>query len=445
MFGIKTTRLVLNNQEAPGILVVHGGKIQTVLPYEFADIDDVMDVGEAYVIPGLVDSHVHINEPGNTQWEGFDSATRAAAAGGVTTLVDMPLNSIPVTTNSDALDAKIHATRGQLRVDLSFWGGVVPEDLGQITELSARGVPGFKTFLVDSGLPEFSASDEETLRLAMPLIKKAGLGLLAHAELDLGTRVEGDPTDYETFMNSRPPSWEQEAIELLIRLCRETGCPIHIVHLAAASCLPTLQKARAEGLPITVETCPHYLVFDSAEIKRGQTQYKCCPPIRDKANQGGLWQGLRDGIIDLVATDHSPCVPELKSKGGGDFLKAWGGIASLQLALPVMWTHAKKRGFEMTDIVRWMSYEPAKLAGFHHLKGQLNPGFDADIVIFDPDTSWTVTKEELEMRHPSTPFLEMPLNGRVLATFLRGKMIYENGKFQQEPSGQVLLRPTIEN
>jgi len=445
MFGIRSTRLVINNREAPGILLIHGGKVQTVLPHEFTDIDDLMDVGDAYVIPGLVDPHVHINEPGNTAWEGFDSATRAAAAGGVTTLVDMPLNSIPVTTNADALAAKMSSALGQLRVDVSFWGGVVPQDLAQIPRLAARGVPGFKTFLVDSGLPEFSASDEETLRVAMPLIKDAGLGLLAHAELDLGTQPHGDPTVYETFMNSRPPTWEQGAIELLIRLCRETGCPIHIVHLAAASCLPTLQKARSEGLPITVETCPHYLAFDSSQIQRAQTQYKCCPPIRDKANQDGLWQGLKDGIIDLVATDHSPCVPELKSKGGGDFMKAWGGIASLQLALPVMWTHGQARGFEMTDIVRWMSYEPAKLAGFQQRKGQLNPGFDADFVVFDPDAEWTVTSEELQMRHPSTPFLGMRLKGRVLATFLRGEKIFEDGKFQHEPSGQVLLSPKIEN
>lgn len=440
MFGIKSTRIVANHSVAPGILVIDRGRIQTIFPYHFEGLERVEDVGEAWVIPGLVDPHVHINEPGNTEWEGIASATKAAAAGGVTTLVDMPLNSIPVTTSVEALRQKVKAAQGQAMVDLSFWGGVVPGEVKNLDDLSAQGVPGFKTFMIDSGLPEFAASDEKTLRESMPIIAKNGLKLLAHAELDLGHKIAGSPAVYENFMNSRPQEWEYEAISLLIKLVRKTQCPVHIVHLAAASCLEMLAEARAEGLPITVETCPHYLVFSAEQIAAGQTQFKCCPPIRDAANREALWQGLRDGIIDMVTTDHSPCVPALKQKGGGDFGQAWGGIASLGLALPLIWTEAQKRGFEMTDIVKWMASDTARLASLDNLKGALQPGLLADVVVFDGDQEWTIGSESLYMRHPFTPFEGMKVKGRVLATYLSGEKVYSlQDGFPGAPNGKVRL------
>lgn len=443
MFGIRSTQLLLNHAIEPGILVIDRGVVQTVLPYHSKTIENIEDVGDWVVMAGLVDPHVHINEPGNTDWEGFETATRAAAAGGVTTLVDMPLNSLPVTTSPEALDTKVNAAQGKLWVDVSFWGGVVPEDLELIPSLAARGVPGFKTFMIDSGLPEFAASDEDTLRKAMPILRQAGLPLLAHAELDLGTPVAGDPKEYATFMNSRPPEWEQAAIKMLIDLCRETGCAVHIVHLAAAQCVPMLADAKAEGLQITVETCPQYLVFDDTMIGYGRTEFKCCPPIRDKANQDGLWQALKDGVIDFIATDHSPSTPANKGKGDGDFFQAWGGIASLQLALPVIWQEASRRGFALEDLTRWLSQSPAKLCGLQHRKGQLNPGFDADVVVFDPNLSWTINPENLYMRHKSTPYAHMAVKGKIMATYLRGERIYTDATpFQHGPTGQILLGQT---
>lgn len=440
MFGIRSTKLLLNHAIEPGILVIDRGVVQTVLPYHSKAIEHIEDVQDCVVMAGLVDPHVHLNDPGNTDWEGFETGTRAAAAGGVTTLVDMPLNSLPVTTTPEALDLKWAAAEGKLFVDVSFWGGVVPEDLEMLPRLAARGVPGFKTFMIDSGLPEFAASDEDTLRKAMGMLHDLDLPLLAHAELDLGTPVSGDPKDYATFMHSRPPEWEEAAIRLLIDLCRETGCAVHIVHLAAAQCVPMLAAAKAAGLPITVETCPQYLVFDDTMIGYGRAEFKCCPPIRDKSNQDGLWQALKDGVIDFIATDHSPSTPANKNKGDGDFFQAWGGIASLQLALPVIWKEASKRGFGLEDVSRWLSQAPARLCGLHHRKGQLNPGFDADIVVFEPDVSWTINPEDLYMRHPFTPYAQMTVKGKVVATYLRGERIYTDAApFQHGPTGQVLL------
>lgn len=407
----------------PGCVVFESGRILAVenASAELGSVP-VLDVKNLWVLPGLVDSHVHINEPGRTEWEGFTTASRAAAAGGYTCLVDMPLNSIPTTTNVAALKEKRTAANHDCLVDYAFWGGVVKGNTEDLLPLARSGVKGFKCFLVHPGIDEFSMVDEHDLRIAMPLIAQTGLPLLVHAE-DPGaiTNPPGDPRKYTTYLQSRPPEAETRAIELMIRLCREYRCRVHIVHLASAQALTLTQRAREERLPFTVETCPHYLYFAAEDIPDGATQFKCAPPIREASNRELLWNGLRDGLIDLIATDHSPCPPQMKS---GDFFSAWGGIASLSLALPVIWTAAKRRGFTISDIVRRMSEKTADLAGLGSRKGRIAPGYDADFVVFDPDESFVVTPADLHFRHPVTPYLGERLEGRVKMTFRRGTRVF---------------------
>lgn len=390
----------------------------------------VIDSGEAVVMPGLVDTHVHVNEPGRTDWEGFETATRAAAAGGITTLVDMPLNSIPATTTREALRAKREAASGKCRVDVGFWGGVVPGNSEEIAGLVEDGVLGFKSFLVPSGVEEFQHVTEADLREAMPRLN--GAVLLVHAELPGPLKTcEGDRHD--DWLRSRPDAAETEAIALLVRLSRELGARVHVVHLATAEALPLLREARRD-LPITVETCPHYLTFAAEEIPDGALAFKCAPPIRSRENRELLWEALREGLIDLVATDHSPSPPELKT---GGFRQAWGGIASLQLALPAVWTGARDRGFSLPDLARWMSGNPARLAGLAN-KGAIRPGCDADLVIWEPETSIRVDPEALQHRHKLTPYAGLLLHGVVRRTLLRGETVYHDGDFPGPPAGRLL-------
>ena len=405
----------------------------------------VQDVEGAMLIPGLVDSHVHINEPGRTEWEGFACATRAAAAGGVTTLVDMPLNSSPVTIDRRALDLKRKAAEGQLTVDCAFWAGGVPgSDLGEVEGLLDEGVCGVKVFLVDSGIDEFPPVGERELAPLMERLARRGLPLLAHAELPFGVAggalVNEDHRLYRRYLESRPPVWEERAIKLLIGLCRATGCPTHIVHLATLSALPALWVARREGLPLSVETCPHYLAFTARDIADGDTRFKCAPPIRDGQHREALWQALRSGELDLVASDHSPAPPALKALDRGDFVAAWGGIASLQVALPVVWTEARRRGFNVTDLTRWMSTAPARLAGLDGRKGAIAPGFDADLVAWYPERRFTVEGRRLEHRHPTTPYEGRILEGVVETTWVRGQRVYDRGVFADPPRGRTLRR-----
>lgn len=391
--------------------------------------------GNAAILPGLVDSHVHINEPGRTEWEGFYTATRAAAAGGYTMLVDMPLNSLPATTTVSALEAKRAAARGQSRVDWALWGGVVADNQAHLGDLAAAGVPGFKCFLIDAGIDGFAMVSEAELRRALPSVARSGLPLLVHAEL--GGPVEeaarrlanGDWRRYETYLQSRPDEAELAAIDLLIGLCREYKFRLHIVHLATSLALERLRAAKSEGLPITVETCPHYLHFASEQIADGATLLKCAPPVRSRENRENLWQGLREGTIDLVATDHSPCPPEMKRREEGDFQTAWGGIASLSVALPVMWTEARERGFALGDIARWMAQEPAKLAGCGERKGRIAAGYDADMIVFAPESEFVVTEERLHYRHRVSPYLGERLRGVVRKTFVRGQCVFADGEF----------------
>jgi len=437
--GYFSSRVVSPGGVGPATVLLDGERIAEVVA-ESKPLPGVVDCGHSVIGPGLVDCHVHVNEPGRTEWEGFETATRAAAAGGVTSLVDMPLNSLPVTTTSQALTAKLEASLGKCFVDVGFWGGVVPGNTTDLRELAAGGVLGCKAFLVHSGIDEFPNTTEADLREAMPVLRDAGLPLLAHAELDLGAELHtSDRRSYQRYLESRPKLWEDEAIRLLVKLCRETRCPVHVVHLSSAASVPILRAAKAEGLPITVETCPHYLCLEAEKIPDGATLFKCAPPIREHENREGLWRALLEGVIDFVITDHSPCTPALKLAERGDFEDAWGGIASLQLGLPAVWTEARRRGADLRALFRWMSAAPAHFAGLSARKGRLAAGFDADLLIWDPDATIAVEAERLFFRHKVSPYLGQELQGRVQHTVLRGKCVYDGERHPEGPMGRHLL------
>jgi allantoinase len=442
---LRSRHTVLPGGVLDAVVMIRRGRIAEVLVANGDHLEGTEDLGALWLLPGLVDTHVHINEPGRAEWEGFATATRAAAAGGITTLVDMPLNSVPATCNVAALEAKRDAARGVLHADVALWGGVVPGNAASLEGLAAAGVLGFKCFLSPSGVGEFENAGEKDLREAMPILARLGLPLLAHAESprvldEAAAAIAGrDPRAYATWLASRPPAAECEAIALLIALAKETGCRVHVVHLSAAEALPMIREARASGVPLTVETCPHYLVFDAESIADGATPFKCAPPIRSRANREALWEALREGAIDLIATDHSPCPPAMKQLETGDFLKAWGGITSLEMSLAAVWTEARARGFTAADVARWMSAAPAALAGLTGRKGAIAPGHDADLVAFDPDRHWVVEAPLLEQRHKVSPYLGRTLRGRAVITWLRGRRVAEEGAATGEPLGQLIL------
>jgi allantoinase len=436
-------RVVTPEGIRPAAILVEGEKIQGVVsPDQVPNNFETLDFGDAAILPGLVDSHVHINDPGRAEWEGFDTATRAAAAGGYTLLVDMPLNCLPATTTVAALDAKRAATQGRCRVDWAAWGGVVQDNQGEIEALAAAGVPGFKCFLIHPGIDGFTMVTEQQLRAALPGVARTGLPLLVHAELpgpiDAATEKlnDADWRRYSTYLQSRPEEAELAAIRLLSSLCREYKFRLHIVHLSASAGLQELKTARSQGLAVSVETCPHYLHLTSETIKDGATVCKCAPPIRSRDNCERLWQGLRDGVIDMVVTDHSPCPPGMKKLDEGNFRTAWGGISSLSVALSLMWTEASNRGFTLLDIARWMVAAPARLVGCEMPKGRIAPGFDADFVAFDPEREFVVTEERLHYRHPLSPYMGEKLRGVVKATYLRGKPVFLEGEFPGKPAGR---------
>ena len=437
-----STRVVTPEGVGPAAVLVEGGRIRQVVAPEQIPADAVCeDFGSLAILPGLVDSHVHINEPGRTEWEGFRTATRAAAAGGYTMLVDMPLNCIPATTSISGLEAKRRAAHGQCLVDWAAWGGVVQGNDEHIEPLAQAGVRGFKCFLVHPGIDEFTMVTEQDLRKALPHVARSGLPLLVHAE-DPSVLAKAQPPlddswkEYSTYLRTRPAEAEVAAIELMLALCREFRFHLHIVHLATGLALEPLQTARSQGLPVTVETCPHYLHLEAEKIPDGATQCKCAPPIRSRPNRERLWHGLRSGVIDMVVTDHSPCPPAMKHLDEGNFLTAWGGIASLSMALPVMWTEARRRGFSLPDIVRWMAEQPARLAGCDARKGQIAAGRDADFVVFDPEAEFAVTTERLHHRHPVSPYLGERLQGIVKRTYLRGQVVFQDGEFPGECRGR---------
>ena len=402
----------------------------------------IVDFGERAVLPGLVDTHVHINEPGRTEWEGFATATRAAAAGGYTTLVDMPLNCLPETTTVAALEVKREAAAGQCWVDWAAWGGAVADNQADILPLARAGVAGFKCFLIYPGCDGFEMIDREQLERALPAIAESGLPLLVHAELagPIDAAMErlrdADWREFSTYLASRPDEAELAAIRMMIELCRRYRFRLHIVHLATAQALVELDAARAEGLSITAEACPHHLHFAAEDVPDGATLLKCTPPIRSRSNRDALWQGLRGGSIDLIATDHSPCPPEMKRLEEGRFDLAWGGIASLSVALSVVWSDALVRGFSLVDVARWMSSAPAELAGMGGRAGTLEAGREASFVVFDPEAEFEVTAERLHYRHAISPYMGERLKGVVEATYLRGEPVYRAGKFGSGAGGR---------
>ncbi len=447
--ALRSTRVLTPAGLAPAAVLVDGERISAVRAWD--DLPpgaDLTDFGDAVLLPGLVDTHVHINEPGRTEWEGFQTATRAAAAGGVTTLVDMPLNCVPETTNVPALEVKRSAAKGQAWVDWAAWGGVVRGNSDSIEPLARAGVTGFKCFLIHSGIDGFAWVDEADLRVALAKLRGKGLPLLAHAEIaapvDAATKTlneaGADWRKYSTYVASRPDAAEVDAIALLIRLAEEFQTPIHIVHLSSARALQLLAEALDRGVPVTVETCVHYLWFAAEEIPDGATEFKCAPPIRDAANREALWNALEEGQIDMVITDHSPCPPAMKKREEGRWDLAWGGIASLGLALPAMWTAMQRRGLKLEQIGDWMATAPARLAGLTGRKGSLTPGADADILVFDSEAAWRVMPADLRFRHKLSPYLGATLHGRVRETWLRGEPVFRAGKFSDQTRGKEQVR-----
>jgi len=421
--AVRARRAVTPDGPVPVLVVVADGTISDLLPYETDPGVPVVELADDEVLlPGLVDTHVHVNEPGRTDWEGFATATLAAAAGGVTTVVDMPLNCLPPTTDATSLALKRVAARGQCQVDVGFWGGAVPGNAAAIRGMHDAGALGFKCFLVDSGVPEFPPLDAAGLERAARHIADLGSVLLVHAEdpACIAPGSNGGGADYATFMRSRPAKAETAAITAVLEVARRTGVRAHILHVSAGEALPLLAGARGEGLAVTAETCPHYLALAAEDVPDGATEYKCCPPIRERANRELLWEGLRAGVLDCVVSDHSPCPPELKRAGAGDFGAAWGGIASIQLALPVVWTYGRERGCSLADVARWMAAVPAKTAGLA-AKGAIAVGRDADLVAFAPDAEFVVTADMLRHRHKLTPYLGQRLTGVVRRTWLRGR------------------------
>ena len=437
---IRAPRAVTAAGEVARCVGVSDGRIVAIEPYESSSLTAETTVeldGDVVLLPGLVDTHVHVNEPGRTEWEGFATATAAAAAGGITTIIDMPLNSIPPTVDVSALEIKRKAAAGQAYVDVGFWGGAIPGNLSSLRGLHDAGVFGFKCFLLHSGVPEFPHLGPAELEEYMAVLRSFGAMLIVHAENDVA--IERAPSahgeSYRTYLASRPRGAENVAIAQVIEAARWTGARVHILHLSSSDAIPMIRSAQRDGVRITAETCPHFLVFTAEEILDGATQYKCCPPIREAENRELLWRGLTEGVIDCIVSDHSPCTPELKRLDIGDFGVAWGGIAGLQVGLPAVWTEARRRGFTLPDVVRWMAERPARLAGLQR-KGQLALGYDADFCAFAPDDAFVVDPAKLHHKNPITPYAGQPLAGVVRATWLRGGEVLD----REEPRGQLLTR-----
>jgi allantoinase len=435
--------VILPTGERPASIQVDDGSIGKVAAYDDVPAGALLyDAGEDVVAPGLIDTHVHVNEPGRTEWEGFDTATRAAAAGGVTTIVDMPLNSVPPTTSVEGLETKRASARAHCHVDVAFWGGVVPGNVAAIDALVDAGVRGFKCFLAPSGVEEFPAIDEVGLRAALPSLSRRHVPLLVHAELPAFLSMPADAT-YAAHLTSRPPRAESAAIELMVRLAREFDVAVHVVHVSSAEGVDAIARAKAAGTRVTAETCPHYLTFASPQVPAGATEFKCAPPIREEAHRTALRAAVRSGVLDLVASDHSPSPPAMKCRG--DFQRAWGGIASLELALSATWTSlvestpcAPTAACKPADLSEWMSSAPSRLAGLHTFKGSIAEGFDADLVVWSPDAERVIDPLLLQQRHKLTPYAGGRLRGVVRTTFLRGRRVWDEGGLVHSGSGRLL-------
>ena len=446
--AIHSKRTVLSTGIKDATIFIKNGKIAAItegVSLENIEPTKLHVVGDNVVMAGIIDAHVHINEPGRTDWEGFETATQAAAAGGVTTMIEMPLNATPVTTTAKAFEQKLQATEGKLHVNCGFYGGLIPQNYNDLEDLIRMGVFGIKCFMTHSGIPDFPNVTESDLQKAMPLIKKHNLPLLAHAELDsphpMQAFFKNNPTNYQAYLKSRPKSWENRAIEMLLKLCESTQCATHIVHLSSADLISKLKKAK-KSLPLTVETTPQYLYFEAEDIPDAKTVFKCAPPIRERANNDLLWNGLREGVIDFIASDHSPAPPNIKEIESGNLLKAWGGIAGLQFSLPVVWTKAQARGFSIEDIARFLSQNPAKFLNLTK-KGQIAEGFDADLVIWNPEAEFTVEEKNIFHKHKPTPYLGEILRGSVLQTYVGGQLVFDEFRFVKTHLGKVLLKCLI--
>ncbi len=442
-YAIHSNRAVLPGGTTEATIVVEDHKILLIIEGLADGLDcELIDAADYVLMPGVIDPHVHINEPGRTDWEGFNTGTRAAAAGGITTIVDMPLNSSPVTTTIEAFREKLKAAEGKIHVNCGFWGGIVPENTTHLEELISSGVLGIKAFLVDSGLDEFKMVNEVDLRNGIPEIAKSGLPLLAHSELIKSPQDNITITDYPSFLKSRPAKWEDDAIELLINLAEEYKCKIHIVHLSSSGALEQINRAKENGIMISVETCPHYLVFNAEKIPPNDPFYKCAPPIREEDNCNELWKALKLGLIDFIASDHSPAPPEIKEIESGNYENAWGGIAGLQFSLSAFWSGASKRGFTLDEITRLMCENPSKLLGLDNKKGKIVPGYDADLIIWNPEEKLIVQEETIQHKHKGTPYATLDMVGVVKKTFVGGSLVFDNGEFISLSAGEIILNNT---
>lgn len=446
----KSSNIVLLDAILPAILIVLNGKIDRIHQYQNeSDAERILnnyngtvyDFGSSVLMPGIIDSHVHVNEPGRSDWEGFETATRAAAAGGVTTIVDMPLNSIPPTTSLENLIVKVKAAEGKTSVDVGFWGGVIPGNEKHLRDLVNAGVVGFKCFMCPSGIDEFPYVQEKDIVSALNELRSLNSLLAFHAEMESEGNVSepygNNPSFYSTFLETRPPSMELRALEVATTHCKNSRTRCHIVHLSSAEGLKIIREAKSTGVNLTAETCHHYLNIAAEDIPNGATQYKCTPPIRQKSNQDELWKALKNKDLDMVVSDHSPCTEDLKTPG--NFLTAWGGIASMQFDLSLMWTGAKQRNFSLIEVSKLLSANPAKVVGFDKFKGTIREGMDADFVIWNPEDKFIVKKSIIYHRNKLTPYEGRTLFGVVVATVVRGQFVYNEGKFADTPKGQLLL------
>ncbi len=443
MKAISSSQVFTNGKIQPAaVLFEHGTIVSVVSLQDIPKQCEHVNYGNLVIMPGLVDTHVHINEPGRTDWEGFNSATQAAAAGGITTVVDMPLNCIPVTTSMQAVKEKQACLKNQIWVDIGFHGGVIPGNDNELASMIDAGITTFKAFMIDSGVDEFPASDTATLDKAMPILATGGATLLVHAELDnCGKEAKiTDKASYAEFLDSRPDKWEVEAIEEIIRLSAKHRCKVHIVHLSSAKALDIIQKAQRKGVQITAETCPHYLTLSSETIPDGDGRFKCCPPIRNTANQEALWQGLKQGIINFIVSDHSPCTPALKRIEEQNLWEAWGGISSLQFGLSLIWNHLKQKGLNLLELNKWMCENPAKLVGLQNTKGQIKKGFQADFVIWDPEAQQTIDKKDILHKNKLSAYEQHTVYGVIEQTILAGEVIFDKNKenFKSNPKGKYL-------
>jgi allantoinase len=432
MTVLRSTRVVVGDEVRPASIVVEQGMIVAI-----DDRPADLDFGDLVIMPGLVDSHVHVNEPGRSEWEGFATATMAAAAGGTTTIVDMPLNSIPPTVSTGALVEKRAAAEGKLTVDVAFWGGLIPGSESELEALVEEGVCGFKSFMADSGVPEFPPMSVDRLAAAMPTLRRLGVPALIHAEDPARVyEMDGDPTQYGSYLATRPSDGEAAAVEVVASLARDSGAQMHVLHVSSREAV----RAMASGPgSMSGETCPHYLTLCAEEIAAGATAFKCAPPIRTAEHREALWEGLEGGILNMVVSDHSPAPARVKHLDDGDFARAWGGIGSLQLRLPVTWTGAAERGVGFARLARWLALEPARLAGLDAVKGSIAVGSDADLVIWDPDAWFEVRGRDLEHRHATTPYEGMKLRGAVVRTVLGGKTVFDEGVIKSG-NGRMLRR-----